>query len=203
MNCRSILLIIAVAVLTVAPWPVMAEQASHKYPGYTELKGGYYYPSDPIRLDEFSSTDFDKKKGFNGEIGFGHHYGPVFGTEFGIGYFENKSVPAFGPGETKLEALPVLLSAKLFLPLGPIEPYAEAGVGAYFTVLEVEGTVGGDRRFREVDFGTHAGAGVNINFTDAMYLGVQGRYRWVRPDYDGQDVRLDGYTATLNLGFRY
>lgn len=126
----------------------------------------------------------------------------MFGTELGIGYFQDRRFPSLGAGRTTLEALPVLLSAKLFLPLGPIEPYAEAGVGAYFTRLEIE-SAAGPVRFREVNFGPHAGLGVNINFTDKVYLGVEGRYRWVRPDYGGQKVRLDGYTATVNPGFRY
>ncbi len=199
---QSILFLIAAAVLAFAPIKTMAEPASQKYPDYTELKGGYYYPTERFRLNEFSSTDFDKKKGFDGEIAFGHHYGPVFGTEFGIGYFQDRRFPVLGEGRTKLEGIPVLLSAKLFLPLGPVEPYAEAGVGAYFTRFEVE-SAAGPQRFREVNFGPHVGAGLNINVTDKVYLGAEARYRWVRPEYGGQKVRLDGYTGTVNLGFRY
>ncbi len=202
MKRTYMLFLIAAAVLAVAPMRAMAEPASQKYPDYTELKGGYYYPSERIHLNEFSGTDFDKKKGFEGEIAFGHRYGPVLGTEFGIGYFHDSRFPRIGAGRTTLEAVPVLLSAKLFLPLGPIEPYAEAGVGAYFTRFEIE-SAAGPARFREVDFGPHAGVGVNINFTDKIYLGVEGRYIWVRPEYGGQKVRLDGYTGTVNLGFRY
>lgn len=196
-------LLFVAALIGAAPSVSMAEPAWQEYPGYTAIKGGYYYPTERIRLDEFSGTDFERRNGFNGEIAFGRHYGPVFGTEFGIGYFENERFPGVGPGRTQLEALPVLLSAKLFLPIGPIEPYGEFGVGAYFTKFEVENPVGGNRVFREVDYGTHAGVGVNINFTDTFYVGLEGRYRWVEPEYDGRELKLDGYTATLNLGFRY
>lgn len=181
----------------------MAEPASEKHPGYTAFKGGNYYPSERIRSDEFSSTDFDRKKGMNAEIGFGHYYNPFLGTEFGIGYIKNTRYPGIGTGRTRLEALPVLLSARLYLPLGPVEPYAEAGVGAYFSRFEIEGPSIASRVFREVDFGPHMGVGVNINFTDKFYLGLEGRYRKVKSDYDGLTVRLDGYTATANVGFRY
>lgn len=198
----KILTMIAVALLAAAPWPALAEPASEQNRDYTEIKGGYYYPSERIHLSQFSGTDFDKKKGFDGEIAFGHNYGPYLGTEFGIGYFKDRRFPAVGTGRTTLDAVPVLLSAKLFLPIGPIEPYAEAGVGAYFSG-STEGGVGGASRARKVAVGPHVGAGVNINFSDKMYLGVEGRYRRVRPDFDGQRVRLDGYTATVNLGFRY
>lgn len=196
-------LILAVAVLAFAPWRAQAAPASSDYPDYFAIKGGYYYPTDPISLNEFSRTEFDKNKGYTGEIAFGHHYGPFLGTELGIGYLHNTRFPNIGAGRTRLDALPVLLSLKVFLPLGPIEPYGEVGVGAYFTMFDVAGGVGGPRTFRETDFGPHAGVGVNINFTDTFYLGLEGRYRKVRPDYGGQTVRLDGYTATANLGFRY
>jgi opacity protein-like surface antigen len=180
-----------------------AQPASEKYPSYSVIKGGYYYPTEPISIDEFGDIDFDRETGFNGEIAFGHHYGPVFGTEFGIGYFETRRFPGIGPGRTRVESLPLLLSAKLFVPLGPIEPYGEIGIGAYFSKLEVEGEAGGSRAFREVDWGPHAGLGLNLNVTDTFYLGLEGRYRWVKPEYDGLTARLDGYTATLNVGFRY
>ncbi|OGW34270.1 MAG: hypothetical protein A2010_00125 [Nitrospirae bacterium GWD2_57_9] len=207
---KKILLLLFLIVVIVAgsiimlPGAALAETASQKNPSYTVFKGGYYYPSERIRLDEFSGTDFDRKKGIAGEIGFGHHYGPVFGTEFGVGYLENRRFPGTGSGRTRLEAIPVLLSARLFLPLGPLEPYGEIGVGAYFSKLEIESPAGtSSRAFREIDWGPHAGVGININLTDTLFIGMEGRYRKVRPEYGNQTVRLDGYTATANLGFRY
>ncbi len=188
---------------TIVPQRLQAAPATSDYPDYFALKGGYYYPSDRMALNQFSNTDFERKKGYTGEIAFGHHYGPFLGSELGIGYIHDTRFPAFTAGRTRLDALPVLLSLKVFLPLGPIEPYGEVGVGAYFTRFEVEGGPAGPQRFRETDFGPHAGVGVNINFTDTFYLGLEGRYRKVRPDYGGQTVRLDGYSATVNLGFRY
>ncbi len=198
-----LLMVIAAVLIVLAPWLSQAEPASQKRPDYTAIKGGYYYPSERIRMDEFSGTDFDRRNGMNAEIGFGHYYVPVFGTEFGIGYFENRRFPGIGAGRTRLDAIPVLLSAKLYLPLGPVEPYAEAGIGAYFTRFEIESANGSDRSFREVDYGPHMGVGLNINFSDSFYVGFEGRYRRVKPEYDGLTVRLDGYTATMNLGFRY
>jgi opacity protein-like surface antigen len=195
--------VLVVALIGVAPSAAKAETGYKNYDDYFTLKGGVYYPSERFDLDEFSSTDFDRKKGYTGEIAWGHYYAPVFGTEFGVGYLQTRRFPDLGPGRTRVEAIPVLLSARLLLPVGPVEPYGEIGVGAYFSKLETEGGIGGPRSFREVDFGPHAGVGVNINFTDTFFLGVEGRYRRVKPDYDGQIVRLDGYTATVNLGFRY
>lgn len=198
----TIFLISIVVLAGVVPSIVQAEPASGKNPDYFVFKGGYYYPSERIRLDEFSDTDFDRRKGFNGEVAVGHYYVPLFGTELGIGYFESRRFPGVGPGRTRVEAVPILLSARLYLPLGPIEPYGEVGIGAYFSKLEIQSTLG-TSTFREVDFGPHAGVGVNINFTDTFYVGVEGRYRKVEPEFDSRSVRLDGYTATANIGFRY
>jgi opacity protein-like surface antigen len=189
--------------VVVVPWQSQAAPATADYPDYFAFKGGYYYPTEPIRLNEFSTADFERRNGYTVELAWGHHYGPFIGTEFGIGYLQNTRFPAAGAGRTRLEAVPLLLSLKLFLPLGPVEPYAEVGVGAYFSRFDTAGGVGGPRTYREVDAGPHAGAGLNINFTDTFYLGIEGRYRKVDPDYDGLTVRLDGYTATANLGFRY
>lgn len=188
--------IVAAVLMLAAPWPAQTEPASQTYPDYFEIKGGYYYPTERIRLSEFSATDFDRRKGVDGEIAFGHYYAPFFGMEFGVGYIENRRFAGTGPGRTTLEALPVLLSAKLFLPLGPVEPYGEVGVGAYFTRFKEEGGPSGRRYFRSVDAGPHAGLGLNVNFTDTFYLGLEGRYRTqgqarIRGRY-GQARRLYG-----------
>ncbi len=174
---------------------------------YFVLKGGYYSPSPHYNVNDFNTpaarSELASKKGFDGEIAFGHKLWPIFGIEFGVGYFESKSAPAFEPGETKLRVEPVQLSAKLFLPLGPLEPYGEFGIGAYFSKLEVSGNLGSFSSSSRVTYGTHAGVGLNINLSDTLFLGVEGRYIWAKPKFGGQPVKIDGYTATLNLGFRY
>lgn len=205
MYYRKISPVLILALMTVVaglPSLSTAGPASTDFPDYFAIKGGYYYPSQPIRLDEFSSADFERDNGFNGEIAVGHYYAPFFGMEFGVGYFETRRFPDLGNPRATVEALPVLLSAKLFLPVGPVEPYAEIGAGAYFTRLEVDGALG-EAISRDIEWGPHAGLGLNVNLTDQFYLGLEGRYRWVKPDFDGTDVRFDGYTATANLGFRY
>lgn len=67
--------------------------------------------------------------------------------------------------------------------------------------FEIEGAV--PRAFREVDYGPHARLGINLNLSDTFFIGLEGRYRCVKPEYDGFSVRLDGYTAAVNPGFRY
>jgi opacity protein-like surface antigen len=195
------LLVAAVAVH--APSVAFAEPL----PDYVVFKGGYYSPNQDYSVNDFNTagarSDLESKKGFDGEIAFGHYLAPIFGFEFGAGYFESKSSPAIEPGEMKLKVVPVQLSAKLFLPLGFFEPYGEFGIGAYFTKLEVNGNLGNFNGSSKVTYGLHGGVGFNLNFTDAFFLGLEGRYIKAKPEYGGQPIKLDGYTATLNLGFRH
>ena len=198
------LFVLLVAVVAVqSPSFALAEPP----PNYVVFKGGYYSPNQNYSVNDFNTagarSDLESKKGFDGEIAFGHYLAPIFGLEFGAGYFESKSSPAIEPGEMKLKVVPVQLSAKLFFPLWVFEPYGEFGIGAYFTKLEVSGNLGNFSGSSEVTYGLHGGVGFNINFADAFFLGLEGRYIQAKPSYGGQPIKLDGYTATLNPGFRY
>lgn len=200
-------LLVITAALILLPSLSLAEPVSEKNDDYFVLKGGYYFPSTHFGLNDFTNsttrTELERKNGFDGELAYGHYFFPFFGLEFGAGYFESKAAPAAEPGETRLKVVPVQLSAKFFLPLGVIEPYAEAGIGAYFTKFEVHGNLGSFSGSSDTTYGVHGGLGLNINFTDTFFLGLEGRYIRVKPEFGGQPVRLDGYTTTANLGFRF
>ncbi len=199
-------LVLSAVLIGAAPF-AWAEPVSQKNSSYTVIKGGVYSPSETYDLDNFNggfTSHLDTKTGFNGELAVGHYFVPIFGIELGIGYFESEGSPAAeSAGSTKLKVVPVLASAKVFLPLGPIEPYGEAGIGAYFTKLEVSGNLGSFSGSSKVTYGLHAGVGLNFNLSDTFFLGAEGRYIRAKPEFGGQPVKLNGYTATINLGFRY
>jgi opacity protein-like surface antigen len=156
-----------------------------------------------ISIPQAQEPSWKARKASTARSPSGHYLAPIFGIEFGAGYFESKSSPAIEPGETMLKVVPVQLSAKLFLPLGVFEPYGEFGIGAYFTKLDVNGNLGNFSGSSKVTYGLHGGVGVNINFTKDLFVGLEGRYIQAKPEYGGQPIKLDGYTATLNLGFRH
>lgn len=84
-----------------------------------------------------------------------------------------------------------------------IEPYGEFGVGGYIADVDVSGSAcdfGGSTRGA---FGVHAGAGVNVNITPSVFLGAEGRYLWAKPSRGGDDIKLDGFIVTGNLGYRF
>jgi opacity protein-like surface antigen len=192
----ALILALAVALTGITPSVSLAEYPSN----YVVLKGGIYSPSKNFNLN---NINVDKKTGFDGEIAVGHYFLPVFATELGAGYFESKGSSAALPGETKLKVVPVTLTAKGLLPMGWIEPYGEFGIGAYIAKLDVSGSLGNFNSSSKAVFGLHAGAGVNFNITQEVFLGVEGRYLWAKPSWGGTDIKLDGFTVTADLGFRF
>ncbi len=193
-------------VLFVAVLSVTAASAADKPANYFAIKGGIYSPSETFDLNNFNggtTTRLDNHTGFAGELAVGHYFLPIFAIELGAGYFDSRAHPATPPGDTRFRVVPAVATGKAFLPLGPIEPYGEFGIGAYFTKAEVEGNVYNFTTSTRITYGLHAGAGINFNLTDKFFIGAEGRYIWVKPSFGGQDVRLNGFTTTGDLGFRF
>jgi len=192
----ALFLALAVTLVGIAPSASLAENPSN----YAVLKGGLYSPSKDF---DVGATHFERDDGFVAEIALGHYFAPIFATELGVGYFESKASPAVPPGDTKFKVYPVTLTGKVLFPLGPIEPYGEFGIGGYITKAEVSGTFGNFSSSTKGVFGLHAGGGVNFNITQDVFLGIEGRYIWAKPSFGGQDIKLDGFTVTADLGFRF
>ncbi len=186
---------------------------------YVALKGGIYSPSaefDLGNIDVETTFDGDTKTGFAGEIAVGHYFLPSFALELGIGYF--KSEGSFADElavwrDLEFNVIPVVLSAKVFVPIGPINPYGEAGLGAYFSEFNVSddaNTFDGT-----TTFGIHAGAGLNVDVSSSMFVGLEARYVWDDPSFGDQQInlngddyslngfRLNGFTTTVVLGFGF
>ena len=193
-------LMIVVSIIGIAAPVSAAENPSN----YVAVKGGIYAPSKDFNI---STVNIDAKSGISGEIAIGHYFLPVFAMELGVGYFESKGSPAAQGGETNLKVLPLLVTAKGLLPLGDIEPYGELGIGAYFAKIDGSGTLAYIGNSTKGIFGLHVGAGVNFNLTENVFLGVGGRYLFSRQlsfgNKDINEVKLDGFTLTADLGFRF
>lgn len=82
---------------------------------YTALRLGSFNPEGDVR-----SLD----SGFWGEIGFGRRILGVLGVEAVIGYFETA-----GSGGAEVYGIPLLINARVSVPVLILEPYAGAGVG--------------------------------------------------------------------------
>lgn len=215
-NCALLLLALA-GVIALAP----QASAAGMLGSYAEIKGGIYSPSASFNLDNVDlETTFagDTKTGFDGELAFGHYFLPTLALEAGVGYFQGKGsfVGANGSAarrQVDFNVVPVLVSAKALIPVGPVNPYGELGLGAYFTKLDVTDNL--NTFSGTTTFGLHTGGGLNVNITPNAFVGVEGRYVWANPSFGHQKIRLNdteyalngfklnGFTTTLGLGISF
>ena len=174
---------------------------------YLAAKVGIYAPQgDALK-------DFDT--GFNGELALGYRKN-ISALELEVGYFETKGKgtivasgppPVFVPGDVELWVIPIALNYKIFFPVGTFEPFGEVGAGVYVANAELSG---GGLSFsdRRTSAGVHVGLGANVNITQKLFLGIEGRYLWAE-EHDfvlGQipvSVKIDGVIATANVGYRF
>lgn len=199
---RFLFLVIAVALVSLSTTAFAALDTGN----YIAIKAGVYSPSDSYELDNFNAgerTHVDSKTGFAGEIVVGHYFLPVLAVELGVGYFESKGSPAASSGKTKLRVLPLVATGKIFFPIGAFEPYGLLGIGTYISDLEFDGNTNDFNGSTEITYGLHAGAGVNINLANDIFVGFEGKYLWAEPSFGGDHINLDGFIPTAMIGAKF
>lgn len=203
MKTTSVVSMVLAATLAGVISPAFAEE---KPANYFVAKVGVYSPSESNDVNDFnggSTTSLDSKTGFAGELAAGHYFLPMVALELGAGYFQSEGSAEAQPGETKLKVIPITATGKFLVPIGAFEPYGLFGIGAYVTDLDVSGNTGNFSGSSEITYGLHAGAGVNFDFGNKMFAGLEAKYLWAKPSFGGQDIKLDGFVTTANLGFRF
>jgi opacity protein-like surface antigen len=198
--------VLAVSLTGIAPGVHAEDDQMPANSKYVVIKGGYYSPSENFDINDFNggaASHLETKKGFNGEIALGQYADEKTALELGTGFFVSRAYPSGEQGSATLKAIPLIVTAKGFVPFGAFQPYIELGLGGYFTKLEVSGNSGSFSSESKVTYGFHAGAGFDISLGDIIFLGLEGRYLWAKADYSGQPVKLNGLMTTLNLGVRY
>ena len=195
---RIIIMVVVAGCLLLSVAPATAKPLGSNY---AQLKLGGFFPQTND-LDNFDA-------GGDIEVGIGHLVAPGFAIEGNFGYFETKgdfNLPGIGSGNETFKVIPITLSLKGQAFFGQFEPYAEAGIGVYFIKDEISGTIlgiSGSDSENDTQLGLHIGLGGNYNITSQVFLGVEGRYLWLRTDTFDVDVKLDGFFLTANLGYRF
>jgi opacity protein-like surface antigen len=179
--------------------------AADKPASYIAIKGGVLSFNKVDFTDQDIKIDLDTKDGYGGELAIGYNLISTLAIELEGGYFEikNSDSSARVLGDIKLKVIPALVTLKLLIPLGPVEPFGEIGGGAYFTKVEADNERIDISSSTETSYGLHAGAGLNINVTNTFFLGGEWRYIWARQSANRNDIEIDGYMATGVLGLRF
>ncbi|MGE0085661.1 MAG: outer membrane beta-barrel protein [Desulfococcaceae bacterium] len=164
------------------------EVKADDYMGYAVFKGGYYGPQEEFGDDE---EELDGQDYW--ELAFGMDLG-IIGLELGAGYMQADNDRA------DVTIIPVLGTARLQLPITIFCPYLEAGVGAYFTDIEIRDY----DNDTEANFGVHAGVGADVRI-ERFLFGIEARYLWVEAELEDSDTEIDfdGFTVTGNIGIRF
>ena len=161
-------------------------------PYYGVAKLGAYTP------EANDVEDFDTS--FYGEIAVGYYFHKNFAGEFGVGY--TKSSADRNGFNADLTVIPITAALKGVLPMGVFEPYALAGIGAYYVTAKGSSSLGSFDT-DDTAFGYFLGLGANFNITKDVFFGLEGKYFWVEPNLEGGDQKIDGSTLTANIGLRY
>jgi len=150
--------------------------------------------------------------GFNTEIAFGHYFNPYLAIELGAGYFQtqgNVTIVYSGytySGNENIEVVPVTASVKVIIPVNIwIEPYAIAGIGAYFVNDHIDNYYYYHHAANDNDtaFGVNVGGGINFNIGRNFFVGAECKYVWLDPSLYGMNVNLGGVQITGDFGFRF
>lgn len=185
MRRTTIALVVMVSLVSV---PAFAERLDN----YATGKLGVYSP----RSHFLTSVDFSK--GFDGELALGRYINRYLAGEFGLGYFKTTTK------SNQITVYPLTVTGKGIYPLGGGELYAGAGIGAYFAKFESDtGRTLGVQSNNDTALGWHILTGGTFNVMPNLFVGAEIKYLWVKPSLAPWDSRLDGMTATANLGVRF
>lgn len=212
-------LVLFTAALAGLAFLVPDAMASGQVGNYVALKGGFYSPSATFDLGNIETSgglQGTADTGVAGELAYGHYFSPSFALEVGVGYFRSKgtfAAPSAGGRELKFNVIPVIVSAKVFVPVGPVFPYGEAGLGAYFSEFDISDNA--NSFAGTTTFGAHVGAGLNVDVSSHAFVGLEMRYVWDDPSFGDQQIdlngddyalngfNLNGFTTTFVLGFGF
>lgn len=203
-NLMTVVLALVVVVALVAP------ASAQLYGG---VKGGAFFPND----DEDGLEGFDT--GFGVEAFAAYRLTRNFALEGAVGYYQSKASESglLIEQTATASAVPLTLTAKAYLPAGPAgRLYAGAGVGAYFSEVDLEismpgfGTRSSDTS-TDTAFGYHAVVGGEYLFSPRWGLLAEAKWFRAEPEtslelfgesFDGEKVDIGGVVLSVGLLFQ-
>ena len=150
--------------------PSTASAQGDEHNTYVAVKFGPYFPTEdnPFNAVSQSTQNWPTKYELSGALG---HYWGIFGLQLSGGYLTT------GTSDIDFKAFPILLIARLRLPLGFIAPYAEGGAGV--AISSIKG-LGADQT--KAAFEGVGGVGVDF-YLGQFLLGAELKYLWLNPGF--------------------
>ena len=159
------------------------------------------------RLGYYKAEDADEGS-FYGGLQARLRIGPVFGIEGAVDYRAGEEY-SFGAYSVKTSSIPVTGSIMLFAPINEhFSPYGLAGIGAYYTRYDYDGSVANVEFEDESTFnmGYHLGFGAEIPLNNHTAFSVDYRYIFLNPDNDEEsfeDASFNSNVFTAGLMFYF
>lgn len=159
------------------------------------------------RLGYYKATDADEGN-FYGGLQARLRVGAVIGFEAAVDYRAGQEY-GFEQYSVKTSSIPVTGSIMLFAPLSSsFSPYGLAGIGAYYTRYDYEGSIAELTQEDDSSFnmGYHLGFGAEFPFNEKVALNVDYRYIFLNPDENDQpfeDANLNSNAFTAGLMFYF
>lgn len=154
------------------------------------------------RLGYYKANDAEEGN-FYGGLQTRIRLGPVFGVEGSVEYRSGQRYE-FAGQSVKTKFVPVTGSLMMFLPVSQdFAPYGLAGVGAYYTIYDYEGTFTNENE-NNFNFGYHLGFGVEFPINSNAALNLDYRYLFLNPNDNEQsfeDANFSGNVFTAGLMF--
>lgn len=156
------------------------------------------------RLGYYEADDAEEGN-FYGGLQLRARLSPIFGIEGAVDYRTAQEYNIAGTS-VDVRQVPLTASALVFLPISEyIAPYGVAGLGAYYTITDIEddGEIPGVEDENNVEFGYHLGFGLEVPFNNNVALNADYRYIFIDPssdnfgDVDDADFNSSAFTVGL------
>jgi opacity protein-like surface antigen len=174
---------------------------------YLALKGGGFLPNSKGSGGQGGLKDFDT--GYNLEVAIGFRPASYAAIELGSGFYTTRRDTNAPTGNEKISAygVPVTATAKGVLTTGPVDIFAGAGFGYYFTLFDRE-IPNKKESMHSNALGYHLVGGVDYRLNEHYSLGTEIKWFSVKPEFDdfntaGAKVKWDFGGTIFNIGMKY
>jgi hypothetical protein len=203
---RRVVVLAAFALLALAPVSAQADDSGL----YVVVKGGPYFPTATNAFNLTGSQVFTWPTSYTIEGGVGANWG-LFGLQLSAGYITTgtSSIPA---GQTSANGVPILLLARIRLPVLFLAPYLEGGAGMAIATSTFTDLLQANFSNTQVGFEAVGGAGCDLYF-GPLIVGAELRYIWLAPNFTftgvnnvaslTQQLNMSGITLEAYIGYRF